>query len=63
MVADRVNLARTFKKMSDNMNHNNKKTKDKFIPPFLPALAGFLISPANRLSVRISVHNKTILIF
>lgn len=27
MVADRVNLARTFKKMSDNMNHNNRKNK------------------------------------
>ena len=27
MVADRVNLARTFKKMSDNMNHKNRKNK------------------------------------
>ena len=27
MIADRVNLARTFKKMSDNMNHRNGKNK------------------------------------
>jgi hypothetical protein len=26
-IAEKVNLARTFKKMSDNMNHKNRKNK------------------------------------